>query len=75
VDDIVTVSEDDISETMHLLAGNPKTIAEPSGAVAVAAFLFHRDQLPHARVNVAVISGGNIRPETLERIEAASLEM
>jgi threonine dehydratase len=75
VDDIVTVSEDDICETMRLLAGNPKTIAEPSGAVAVAAFLFHRDQLPPARVNVAVISGGNVAPETLEEIEAASLEM
>lgn len=75
VDDIVTVSEDDISETMRLLAGNPKTIAEPSGAVAVAAFLFHRDRLPSARVNVAVISGGNIQPQTLEQIEAAYLEM
>jgi threonine dehydratase len=74
VDDIVTVSEDDISEAMRLLAANPKTIAEPSGAVAVAAFLFHRDRLPGVRVNVAVISGGNIAPEMLDEIKAASLE-
>lgn len=74
VDDIVTVSEDEIREAMRLLAGNPKTIAEPSGAVAVAAFLFHRDELPHARVNVAVISGGNIAPEMLEEIKSNSVE-
>ena len=46
VDDIVTVSEDEIRKAMRLLATDPKTLAEPSGAVAVAAFLFHRDQLP-----------------------------
>lgn len=74
VDDIVTVSENDIAKTMRLLAANPKTIAEPSGAVAVAAFLFHRHRLPPARVNVAVISGGNIAPEMLDEIETASLE-
>jgi len=74
VDDIVTVSEDDIRRTMRLLAANPRTIAEPSGAVAVAAFLFHRRRLPPARVNVAVISGGNIQPEMLDEIETASLE-
>ena len=74
VDDIVTVSEDEIREAMRLLAGNPKTIAEPSGAVAVAAFLFHRDELPHARVNVAVISGGNIAPDMLEEIKNTSVE-
>lgn len=74
VDDIVTVSEDEIREAMRLLAGNPKTIAEPSGAVAVAAFLFHRDELPHTRVNVAIISGGNIAPEMLDQIKTASVE-
>ena len=46
VDDIVTVSEDEIRKAMQHLAADPKTLAEPSGAVAVAAFLFHRDQLP-----------------------------
>jgi threonine dehydratase len=74
VDDIVTVSEDEIREAMRLLAGNPKTVAEPSGAVAVAAFLFHRDELPRTRVNVAIISGGNIAPEMLGQIKAASVE-
>jgi threonine dehydratase len=72
VDDIVTVSEDEIREATRRLAMNPKTIAEPSGAVAVAGFLFHRDQLPQTRVNVAVISGGNIAPEALAEVQRAA---
>jgi threonine dehydratase len=68
VDDIVTVSEDEIREAVRLLAANPKTVAEPSGAVTVAGFLFRRDQLPKTKVNVAIISGGNIDPKMLEEL-------
>jgi threonine dehydratase len=68
VDDIVTVSEDEIRKAMQRLARDPKTLAEPSGAVAVAAFLFRRDQLPRTRVNVAVVSGGNVEAETLAQL-------
>jgi threonine dehydratase len=70
VDDIVTVSEDEIQEAMLRLAANPKTVAEPSGAVAVAGFLFRREQLPKNRVHAAVISGGNVEPEMLKRLRA-----
>jgi len=66
VDDIITVSEDEIRQAMKLLAGNPQTVAEPSGAVAVAGFLFHRNELPKTRLNVAIISGGNVEPRMLE---------
>jgi threonine dehydratase len=66
VDDIVTVTEEEIREAVRLLAANPKTVAEPSGAVAVAGFLFRRDKLPTTKVNVAIISGGNIDPKMLE---------
>jgi threonine dehydratase len=74
VDDIITVSEEEIREATRRLAMNPKTVAEPSGAVAVAGFLFHRGQLPQTRVNVAVISGGNIAPETLAEIQREKSE-
>jgi threonine dehydratase len=67
VDDILTVSEEEILEATRRLAGDPKTVAEPSGAVATAGFLFHREQLPRTKMNVAVISGGNIEPELLAR--------
>lgn len=68
VDDIVTITEDEIRKAMRLLAGNPKTVAEPSGAVATAAFLFHPEQLPRTKMNVAVISGGNVEPQMLAEI-------
>ncbi len=68
VDDILTVSEDEIRQAVRWLAANPKTLAEPSGAVAVAGFLFHQDQLPRTIVNVAIISGGNIDPQMLQEI-------
>ena len=65
VDAIVTVTEDEIRQAMKQLASNPQTIAEPSGAVATAGFLFHADQLPKTSMNVAIISGGNIEPGML----------
>jgi threonine dehydratase len=68
VDDIVTVTEDEIRQAMKLLAANPATVAEPSGAVATAGFLFHRGQLPETKLNVAIISGGNIEPQILEQL-------
>jgi threonine dehydratase len=68
VDDIVTVSEEEIREAVRLLATNPATLAEPSGAVALAGFLFRGDQLPKTKLNVAIVSGGNIEPEMLKEI-------
>ncbi len=68
VDDIITVSEEEIRRAMKYLASKPETLAEPSGAVAVAGFIFHASQLPHTKINVAVISGGNIDPQMREEI-------
>jgi threonine dehydratase len=68
VDDIITVSEEEIREAMTQLAANPQTIAEPSGAVATAGFLFRADHLPKTKLNVAIISGGNIEPAMLEAL-------
>jgi len=68
VDDIVSVTEDEIREALRALSANAKTLAEPSGAVAVAAFLFHADELPKTKLNVAVISGGNIDPKLLAEL-------
>jgi threonine dehydratase len=65
VDDIVSVTEREIREAVQALSANEQTVAEPSGAVALAAFLFHPSELPITRVNVAVISGGNIDPVLL----------
>jgi len=65
VNDIIGVTESEIRDATRALSGSPKTVAEPSGAVAVAAFMFHSAELPRTAYNVAVISGGNIEPEFL----------
>lgn len=67
VDDIVTVTEDEIRQAMRDILRTARIVAEPSGAVASAAFLYHRDRLPLGKT-VAVVSGGNVAPEMLTRI-------
>jgi threo-3-hydroxy-L-aspartate ammonia-lyase len=68
VTDIVTVSEDEMRTAVRLLARQARLIAEPGGAAAVAAWLFHSAELPAARTPVAVLSGGNIDPALLAEI-------
>jgi threonine dehydratase len=68
VDDIVTISEDEIRAAIRRLAGDRQLTPEPSGAVAIAAFLFHRQELPSTTRNVAILSGGNIDPQLLEEL-------
>jgi len=68
VDDIVTVSEDEIKEAIRKMAFNARIIAEPSGAVPFAAWLYYQNELPQVESTVAVISGGNIEKEMLIEI-------
>jgi threonine dehydratase len=65
VEDIVTVTEDEIRAAVRRLALDARLIAEPGGAAAVAACLFRRKELPSAAATVAVLSGGNIDPGML----------
>lgn len=68
VDDIITVTEDEIQRAVQYLGANEATVAEPSGAVAAAGFIFHAAELPQTMVNVAIISGGNIDPKLLAEL-------
>lgn len=68
VDGFVSVSEDEIREAVRRLAFDAHLIAEPSGAVPLAAALFHRNDFPSAGKTVAIVSGGNIAPEMLKQI-------
>jgi len=74
VHDIVTVSDDEILAAMRLLATGARLVAEPGGAVAVAAFLFRSDQLPRAAQPVAILSGGNVDPALLASVLACPPE-
>jgi len=64
VEDIVTVSEEEIVRAMRTVWERMKIVIEPSSAVPVAALLFRRESVPGSRVGV-IISGGNVDLERL----------
>ena len=66
VDDIVTVTEDEIAAAIVALLEGPKTVAEGAGATSVAAYIFGR--IDTSLKTVAVVSGGNVDITTLSRI-------
>lgn len=68
VDDIVTVSDEEIMAAMRLLATKARLVAEPGGAVATAACVFRSAQLPPATRKVAILSGGNVDPVLLATV-------
>jgi threonine dehydratase len=67
VDDIVTITEDEIRDGVRRLATEARLVAEPSGAVTLAAYLHHADRLGVDGDVVAVVSGGNIAPDAFAR--------
>jgi threonine dehydratase len=67
VDEIVTVEEDEIASAILMLLEREKTLAEGSGAAALAALLQHRTSLRGAHTAV-LVGGGNIDVTLLSRI-------
>jgi threonine dehydratase len=65
VDDVVTVTDAEIGQTIVHLLEREKTVAEGAGAVALAALLSGRVS---GRRSVAVISGGNIDTALLMQV-------
>ncbi|HET9840087.1 MAG TPA: threonine/serine dehydratase [Candidatus Angelobacter sp.] len=65
VDDIVTVTEEEIRRAMRRLLFSARVLAEPSGAVATAAAMFHAEELPTAKHVVAIVTGGNIEAQAV----------
>ena len=63
VDRLVTVEEDEIAAALRWLFREAKIVAEPSGAVTVAAAL--RGDAAFTPPVVAIISGGNLDPSLL----------
>ena len=68
LDDILLVSEDAIAEAVRTILLRTKTLTEPGGATAAAAFL--QGAVDPGRMTVAIASGGNIQPSVLEKILA-----
>ena len=69
VDGIVAVSEEEILTAMRTLLAHTDLVPEPSGAVTLAAALFHAHELPAAKKVVVVLSGGNIDPALLDKLQ------
>ena len=74
VDDVVTVTEGEISSAILSLIENHKLIAEGAGAVAVAAVMFNKVPVSGKKV-VALVSGGNIDVTILSRVIKRGLLM
>jgi threonine dehydratase len=72
VDGITTVSDDEIRAAMRVMLLTAGLVAEPSGAVTLAAALFRRNDLPQSRTVVTVLSGGNIEPELRRELEVGA---
>jgi threonine dehydratase len=68
VDGIVTVTEQEIRAAMRAIVAATRLVPEPSGAVAVAALLFHAAELPPFSHAVAIVSGGNVDPALLAEV-------
>ncbi len=67
VDDIVTVSEDEIASAILALMEKEKMVAEGSGALSIAAVMFDKINLKNKNI-VCIVSGGNIDVNILSRV-------
>jgi threonine dehydratase len=67
VDEVVTVTDDELRAAMRWLALHAKVVAEPSGAAAAAAAM-RLAPAGSGGVHVAVVSGGNVEPGRLREV-------
>jgi threonine dehydratase len=73
VDGIVTITEPEIRLATRILLAATDITAEPSGAITLAAALFHAHELPPAHKIVAIVSGGNLDPTLRAELESEAL--
>lgn len=66
VDEVVTVTEDELARALLVLIERAKLVVEPAGAAGVAAVL--AGKVSAGGPTVVVLSGGNIDPMVMERV-------
>ncbi|MGO2930859.1 threonine ammonia-lyase [Microbacterium sp.] len=71
VDDVVTVTDDDIARAILILLEQAKVVVEPAGAVGVAAIL--AGKVSNTGKTLSVLTGGNIDPLLLQRVVSHGL--
>jgi len=72
VDGIVAVEEEEILAAMRVMLATTTLTPEPSGAVSLAAALFHSTELPKASKVAVVLSGGNLEPGLKTELDRAA---
>jgi threonine dehydratase len=65
VDDVVLVQETEMLRAIRLLFEWEHLLAEPAGAAALAALLYHYSPAPNERV-VTILSGANVTDEVID---------
>src|ERR1043166_7016457 len=66
-EDVLTVTDEEITETLRFMLFRVKILVETSGAAAAAAVMFHKLPADTKRAGV-ILSGGNIDPDLLIRV-------
>ncbi len=74
VDEIITVTEEEIAEAILFMMENQKLVSEGAGAVSTAALLSGKYKPVKGENVVCVVSGGNIDINTLYRIMSVALK-
>ncbi|MBP1673626.1 MAG: L-threonine ammonia-lyase [Bacteroidetes bacterium] len=67
VDDLITVSDNELAHSTYLLLQRGKLLAEPSGTAAIAAAIFKKSSIM-GKVVVPVVSGGNVNMSLFQQI-------
>ena len=73
VDDIITVTEEEIAQGMLFLLEHQKIVSEGAGAVSTAALLSKKYQPAAGEKVVCIVSGGNVDVNTLYRVIGVGL--
>jgi threonine dehydratase len=66
VDEVIRVEETELLRAIKLLFEWEHLLAEPAGAAALAALLYHHRPVPNEKV-VVILSGGNVTDEVMLR--------
>ncbi|MEO0632391.1 MAG: pyridoxal-phosphate dependent enzyme, partial [Planctomycetota bacterium] len=69
VDEIMTVSDDQLRTEMRFCFERMKVVVEPSGVLGLAGLIARRDDIAGRRVGV-IVSGGNVDPDEFSAIIA-----
>jgi len=71
IDEVVTVTDDEIARALVILLERAKLVVEPAGAVGVAAVMTER--ITGTGTTAIILSGGNIDPLMMERVISRGL--